>query len=191
MSKKIQYNSPVILTFAIVSFGALILNMITNGWSNRLLFSVYRSSFGNPFTYIRLFGHVLGHANLQHYTGNMMMILLLGPMIEERYGSITMLKMMGITAFVTGIINSLLFPRIALCGASGIVFLLIVLSSMVNFKEGEIPLTLILVLVVYLGEEIVNGLFSKDNISQLAHIIGGLCGCGFGFMIGAKRKNNV
>lgn len=191
MSKKIQYNSPVILTFAIVSFGALILNMITNGWSNRLLFSVYRSSFGNPFTYIRLFGHVLGHSNLQHYTGNMMMILLLGPMIEERYGSITMLKMMGITAFVTGIINSLLFPRIALCGASGIVFLLIVLSSMVNFKEGEIPLTLILVLVVYLGEEIVNGLFSKDNISQLAHIIGGLCGCGFGFMIGAKRKNNV
>ena len=191
MSKKIQYNSPVILTFAIVSFGALILNMITNGWSNRLLFSVYRSSFGNPFTYVRLFGHVLGHSNLQHYTGNMMMILLLGPMIEERYGSITMLKMMGITAFVTGIINSLLFPRIALCGASGIVFLLIVLSSMVNFKEGEIPLTLILVLVVYLGEEIVNGLFSKDNISQLAHIIGGLCGCGFGFMIGAKRKNNV
>lgn len=191
MSKKIQYNSPVILTFAIVSFGALILNMITKGWSNRLLFSVYRSSFGNPFTYIRLFGHVLGHSNLQHYTGNMMMILLLGPMIEERYGSITMLKMMGITAFVTGIINSLLFPRIALCGASGIVFLLIVLSSMVNFKEGEIPLTLILVLVVYLGEEIVNGLFSKDNISQLAHIIGGLCGCGFGFMIGAKRKNNV
>ena len=69
--------------------------------------------------------------------------------------------------------------------------MLIVLSSMVNFKEGEIPLTLILVLVVYLGEEIVNGLFSKDNISQLAHIIGGLCGCGFGFMIGAKRKNNV
>ena len=191
MSKKIQYNSPVILTFAIVSFGALILNMITKGWSNRLLFSVYRSSFGNPFTYVRLFGHVLGHSNLQHYTGNMMMILLLGPMIEERYGSITMLKMMGITAFVTGIINSLLFPRIALCGASGIVFLLIVLSSMVNFKEGEIPLTLILVLVVYLGEEIVNGLFSKDNISQLAHIIGGLCGCGFGFMIGAKRKNNV
>lgn len=191
MSKKIQYNSPVILTFAIVSFGALILNMITKGWSNRLLFSVYRSSFGNPFTYIRLFGHVLGHSNLQHYTGNMMMILLLGPMIEERYGSITMLKMMGITAFVTGIINSLLFPRVALCGASGIVFLLIVLSSMVNFKEGEIPLTLILVLVVYLGEEIVNGLFSKDNISQLAHIIGGLCGCGFGFMIGAKRKNNV
>ena len=191
MSKKIQYNSPVILTFAIVSFGALILNMITKGWSNRLLFSVYRSSFGNPFTYVRLFGHVLGHSNLQHYTGNMMMILLLGPMIEERYGSITMLKMMGITAFVTGIINSLLFPRIALCGASGIVFLLIVLSSMVNFKEGEIPLTLILVLVVYLGEEIVNGVFSKDNISQLAHIIGGLCGCGFGFMIGAKRKNNV
>ena len=47
MSKKIQYNSPVILTFAIVSFGALLLNMITNGWSNRLLFSVYRSSFGS------------------------------------------------------------------------------------------------------------------------------------------------
>ena len=191
MSKKIQYNSPVILTFAIVSFGALIINSITNGISNQLFFSVYRSSLSNPLTYIRLFGHVLEHANLQHYTGNMMMILLLGPMIEERYGSRTTLQMIGITAFVTGIINSALFPRVALCGASGIVFLLIVLSSMVNFKEGEIPLTLILVLVVYLGEEIVNGLFSRDNISQLAHIIGGICGCGFGFMIGAKKKNHV
>ena len=181
MIRKIQYNSPVILTFAIVSLVALLLNGLTKGLTNTLFFSVYRSSFSDPFSYVRLFGHVFGHANLEHYIGNMMMLLLLGPMVEERYGSVALLIMMIITALVTGVINIIFFPGIALLGASGIVFLLIVLSSMVGFSQGRIPLTLILVLILYLGQEIYNGVFIKDNISHITHIIGGLCGCAFGF----------
>ena len=47
MKKKtlhLQYNSPVVLSFALVSLGALLLNLFTHGRSNTLLFSVYRSS---------------------------------------------------------------------------------------------------------------------------------------------------
>ena len=187
--QKIQYNSPVILTFAIISLLTLFLNWVTRGYTNALLFSVYRAPFSDPFTYIRLFGHVLGHANLEHYVGNMMMILLLGPMVEERYGSILLVIMMAITAFVTGLINMLIFPNTALLGASGLVFLLIVLSSMVGFSDGRIPLTLILVLVLYLGQEIYAGVFTEDNVSHFTHIIGGLCGCAFGFLI--KKKDKV
>ena len=66
--------------------------------------------------------------------------------------------------------------------------LLIVLSSMVGFSDGRIPLTLILVLVFYLGQEIYDGLFTKDNISHITHIIGGLCGCMFGFALAKKRR---
>ena len=187
MIKKVQYNSPVILTFALVSLVALVLNTLTRGYTNALFFSVYRSSFQDPFTVIRLFGHVLGHANMEHYVGNMMMLLLLGPMVEERYGSINLLIMIVITSVVTGIINMVFFPGTALLGASGIVFLLIVLSSMVGFSDGRIPLTLILVLVFYIGQEIYDGLFTKDNISHITHIIGGLCGCMFGFTLGKSK----
>ena len=70
IKKVIQYNSPVILTFSAVSLVALILGTITGGFTNRLLFSVYRSSLLNPHTYIRLFTHVLGHADISHYLGN-------------------------------------------------------------------------------------------------------------------------
>ena len=81
---------------------------------------------------------------------------------------------------VSGVIQWLFFPGTALLGASGIVFMMIVMSSLSGMKDGRIPLTLILVLILYLGGEIVNGLTLSDNVSQLSHIIGGLCGAFLG-----------
>ena len=183
----IQYNSPVILTFAGVSLIALILGTVTGGLTNTWLFSVYRSSLLNPLTYVRMFTHVLGHADLSHYMGNMMFFLLLGPGIEEKYGSRNTLLIIAATAFITGLMFFIFFPKSALLGASGIVFCFIVLSSMTDIKEGKIPLTLILVCILYIGEEVFNAIFVNDNISQLGHIIGGACGCAFGFKLGQKK----
>ena len=66
--KSIKYNSPVVLTFAIISALVLLVSMLTQGKSTLLLFSVYRGSLLDPLFYVRLFGHVLGHADLAHYT---------------------------------------------------------------------------------------------------------------------------
>ncbi len=185
--KRIKYNSPVVLSFVAISFIALILGYLTNNFTTRLLFSVYDSSFLNPLTYVRLLGHVLGHANLSHFTGNMVYILLLGPIMEEKYGSKNLLEMICITAVLTGLANMIFFNT-ALLGASGIAFMLIILSSITGIKEGEIPLTLIIVVVIFLGQEVVNGLFQKDNISQLTHIIGGVCGGVFGKVLAPNPK---
>lgn len=181
--KMIQYNSPVVLTFALVSLAALLLGMATGGESTRLLFCVYRSSSTDPLTYVRLFGHVLGHASLSHYVSNMMLFLLLGPLIEEKYGSLRLLGMILLTALVTGLANILCFPQTALLGASGIVFMLIILSSMVRLEEGKIPLTMVLVVIIYLGQELYSGIAVQDNISQLTHILGGACGGAFGWAL--------
>ena len=108
--KRIQYNSPVVLTFAGVSLIALILGYVTGGAVNTLLFSVYRSSPLNPLTYVRLFCHVLGHANYQHYIGNMLMILVIGPVLEEKYGSRSLLRAILITAVVSGLVQIIFFP---------------------------------------------------------------------------------
>jgi membrane associated rhomboid family serine protease len=101
-------------------------------------------------------------------------------MLEENYGSSLLLIMMVITALVTGVLN-ILFFRSALMGASGVVFMMILLSSFTNFTHGEIPLTFILVLILYMGVQLFNS-FNSDNISQFAHIVGGLCGSFFGFL---------
>lgn len=50
---KISFNSPVILSFAILCFLAVILNFITRGFANQVFFSVYRSSLLNPLAYVR------------------------------------------------------------------------------------------------------------------------------------------
>ncbi len=186
---KIDYNSPVILSFAFASLIALLLGYMTNNWTTRTFFCAYRSSWMDLLGYVLLFGHVLGHANFSHYINNMMMMLLVGPMLEEKYGSRLLLEMILITAFITGVVNNILFST-GLLGASGIVFMMIILSSVTSVKEGKIPLTLIVIVILYLGEQIAAGILSADNISQLTHIVGGVCGGIFGLMLQNKGNGN-
>ena len=179
--KKIHYNSPVVLSFALISLVVLILDRLSAGWTTKQLFCVYHCSLLDPLAYVRFFGHVLGHSSWSHYTGNMLLFLLIGPPLEEKYGSKTLLEFIALTALVTGLVEFFLIPGAALLGASGVVFMMIVLSSFTQTREGTVPLTFILVLVFYLGGEVINGLSSADNISQLTHIVGGVCGMIFGF----------
>ena len=185
--KRIQYNAPVTLTFALASLAALGMSAVSNGESNILFFSVYRSPVSDPLAYVRVFTHVMGHAGIDHYFSNFMMILLLGPIVEEKYGSMRMLVMMAITAVITGMINILLFPGVMLLGASGIVFMLIILSSFVNLQSGRIPITFLLVVGIYIGREIYFGISIEDNISRLSHIAGGLCGAGIGYYLNRHK----
>ena len=76
---KIKYNAPVVLTFSLISLLALIIGNITDGYSTSLIFCVYRAPLTDPLFYLRLFTHVLGHADWQHYFSNIMYILLFGP----------------------------------------------------------------------------------------------------------------
>ena len=185
---KIKLNSPLILGFVFLSLAAMILNITTGGASNRLLFMTYRSSLADPLTYVRFFGHVLGHAGWQHYIGNMSYILLLGPMLEEKYGARRLLGVMALTALITGLVNYFFFPHMARCGASGVVFAFILMTSFTSFKKGEIPITFILVAIVYLGQQVYDGLFVKDNISNMSHIVGGIVGAVSGYIMGKKRS---
>jgi len=180
--KKIQYNAPVTLTYALLALAALGLGYLTNNKSTLLVFSVYRGPVTDPLMYVRLFAHVAGHANLAHYINNFLIILLVGPILEEKYGSLKILFMILLTALVTGVINMAFFNTVLL-GASGVAFMFILLGSFANLKTGRLPVTFILVLVIYIGREIVDGISLTDNVSQLSHIAGGVCGAALGFYL--------
>lgn len=184
--KVFQYNSPVILTFTLLSFSALVISTISDA-ANWYIFSVYRSSFTDPLFYVRLFTHVLGHASFEHYFNNFLTILLIGPMLEEKYGSKTLLKILLITALGTGILHIILFNS-ALLGASGIVFALILLASYANFEKGRIPITFLLVISIFLGREIVGAFIFNDNIARMTHVFGGVIGAVSGYYYNTKRK---
>ncbi|MDR0782681.1 MAG: rhomboid family intramembrane serine protease [Propionibacteriaceae bacterium] len=185
--KRIQYNSPVMLTYALLSFIVLIIGTVTGGASNRLLFSVYKSSWADPLGYIRLFGHALGHANWAHYAGNFLLILMVGPLLEEKYRSKIMLLVIAGIALVEGLFFAI-FLNVGVMGASGVVFGLILLSSFVNYEKGRIPLTLVLAIAIYVGKEffleaseaVTN---TTSGISHIAHIIGGIFGAILGLLL--------
>lgn len=188
MPKKIVYNSPVVLTFAIISLVVLFLNKLSGGFITPAFFTLFLTDVSDPLQYLRLFTHVIGHAGWEHYAGNMTLLLLTGPMLEEKYGSRRLLTVMIFTAFITALIHIMLFPESAVLGASGIVFAFILLTSITGSREGEIPLTLIIVAVVYLGGEILAGIFEADSVSQLSHVIGGVIGCLFGYIYIKRDK---
>ena len=160
-----SFNSPVILSFTAICFVTLLLGYLTRNATTNLLFSVYRSPFLSPLTYIRLVGHVFGHAGWDHFIGNIMLLLVVGPLLEEKYGS----------------------PNIL--GASGVVFAFILLASLTSIKSGSIPLTFILVAVIYMGQQIYEGIFLQDNVANLTHIFGGIVGAGLGYVMNKKKMN--
>ena len=176
----IEYNSYVTLTMFFISLFVLILGYITGGKSTNYLFSTERSSLLSIRTYIRLITHVLGHSNWRHLSSNYLIILLLGPMIEEKYGWLNYLIMILITTFITGVINSIISKN-NLKGSSNIVFMLIVLSAFVNITSNRIPLTLVLVTLFYIVDEVIK-IFKHDNIAHYGHITGAVCGLLFGFI---------
>lgn len=188
MKLRIKYNAPVILTFALLCTVILIISELTGYQFTADWFVTHRGPMGSLHTWITMFTYVLGHASVSHFMSNMMLLLLVGPVVEEKYGSKNTLIIILVTAFLTALANMLVTSD-GLIGASGVVFAFIILCSMTSFKRGEIPLTMILVVALYLGQEIVAGVISSDNISQMAHIIGGIAGAAFGFFLeGGKRS---
>lgn len=177
----------MILGFAAVCVIAQILNMVTGGASNRAVFSVYGASLLNPLTWVRCIGHVFGHAGWDHLIGNLMYILILGPMIEEKYGARNTAVIILATAAVTGIISMIFFPRIMLLGASGVVFAFILIGSITAKEDRKIPVTFILVALLYIGQQVWQGVTQRDSISQMSHIIGGITGSVLGFTLNASQ----
>jgi membrane associated rhomboid family serine protease len=186
---RVKYNAPTTLTFTFICAAVLILNQTILRGITQSLFAVGPKGSFSPASlrcWFTLFTHVIGHADWNHLLSNFSLILLIGPILEANYGSRALLLMITCTALITGVLNTLLFSSY-LMGASGVVFMMILLASFTNFSEGEIPLTFILILILYIGREVFNS-FRQDNISEFAHIVGGLCGSLFGFFKPAKKE---
>jgi membrane associated rhomboid family serine protease len=185
MSLKISYNAPVVLTFSIICAAVFFIPFTTtNQVASGPLASLFILESSNDYASMLLY--VFGHADVNHLLGNLSFILLLGPIIEEKYGSSNLLLMIVITAIATGALNVIFFNT-GLLGASGIVFLFIILASFGNAQKG-IPLTFILIAILFLGKEIWQA-FQDNNISEFAHIVGGICGSLFGFSGLIKPQN--
>lgn len=168
--------------------GVFVAGTFTHGWTMGHLFSIPGSaSLTDWSTYPRLFLHVLGHGSSEHLFSNLIVLLLVGPMLEEMYGPAFIAGLTAVTALLTGLVMTLFFSG-NLLGASSVVFALIILSSFANAKSGTIPLTFVLISLIFLGGEVLRALRGTDNIAQFAHILGGLLGGAAGFLMARRME---
>ena len=183
-----EYNSPVILTFALLATVFYGLSTVLPGDLMGTYF-VYQGGF-SPLDLLRMFLSALGHASWSHLFGNLSLILLLGPTLEEKYSSKFLLISMLATTFVIGVFYGL-FVHKDIIGASGIVYMLILMGSFTGAADKasvdgtsvsaertkiKIPLTFILVALLYLTREVYNGLFVQNNVAEMGHLLGAFTG---------------
>lgn len=199
---RITYNAPWTLTFCLICALILVLDSTVLSGKNimQTIFCVPGSpkssmpfNLKSPFDYARIFLHIFGHENWSHFLGNFSFILLLGPLLEERYGTPSIILMSAVTALVTGVLNACFIPS-PLMGSSGIAFMMILLSSFTTIQKNEIPISFILIFLLYIGKEFINGasgIANAQNISTFAHIAGGICGSMFGFLVAPKERRNT
>jgi membrane associated rhomboid family serine protease len=186
---RFDYNAPFCLTFAIIAMAAYVSGIFTNGWALQHVFSISgQAAFTDWTTYPRLVLHALGHVSAEHLFSNLIVFLLVGPMLEEMYGPLLLAALAVITAILTGLVMMLFFSG-SLAGASGIVFALIILSSFANAKTGTIPLTFVVISLIFLGGEIIRAISGADQTAQFAHIIGGVLGGLVGFGLARRAES--
>ncbi|MGL1893280.1 MAG: rhomboid family intramembrane serine protease [Spirochaetaceae bacterium] len=192
MKIRIKYNAPVSLTFIILSSLILFLNTHVNAFLISDWFTADgRMSFNysDPMGYIKFISHILGHTDIEHFLGNAIYLILLGPILEEKYKSLVLFGLIITTAVISSLINAF-FVDTYMLGASGIVYLFIVLVSFTNIEKGEFPLSVVVVLGFYIYKE-----FTREdagNISVLTHLVGAVTGLLYGLltvMVGFSGSN--
>lgn len=180
MKIRIKYNAPVSLTFIILSSIVLFLNTNVNSYLISNWFTADGTisfNYSDPICYLKFITHLLGHTDINHFTGNAIYLILLGPILEEKYKSRTLLVLIIITAIISSGINAL-FVDTYMLGASGIVYLFIVLVSFTNIEKGEFPLSVVVVLGFYIYKEISRE--DTGDISVVTHTVGAIIGLLFG-----------
>lgn len=177
---KITLNSPFILLFTLIATLVLAFSLLANA---HLRIFTLEGIFNHSDwqNYFGLFLYPFSHLTIQHFVGNFGILLLLGPLLEKKFGWKKLVLMSLATTLVIAVLHILISDS-QLIGASGLVFMFIVLASLSESTGKEIPLTFILVAILFLGQEII-GLFNKDAVSQMAHICGGIMGVVFRYAL--------
>ena len=142
----------------------------------------------HPWTWLTLLTWPFVHADTEHLWSNLMFFLLLSPSLENKQSWPEYLFCLFLTSVVIGL-GHLVFGgnQTNLIGASGWVFMMIILSTFTSDEPGTISVLTIIVALMYGWREIREA-FSPNQISQLAHALGGVCGLLFGLMGSGQRS---
>ena len=187
--RRIVVDAPVVLGFAFVCCAVFFVNVVAPGTNVFVACPPFRmASPLNPLTYLRLLTHTVGHTGYDRLKGNMVNLLLVGPASEKEFGSMNLLKIMFYVAVSSAVAHMALGPANGYqLGASGVVFALILLNSLLSAHSGVVPLTFLLTAGLWVSDEVFRFFFARDQVSHVAHLSGAVVGTLAGYAIHADR----
>ncbi len=190
---KVSYDAPVTLTFVIICAILFLLSTfaIKNGALNKILASPTSTAGALPFivsqpiSYLRLLLYIFGAGEGAVLITNLILIMLLGPAMEERYGSVIIGIMIFVSALFSGVLNAC-FCSESLVGAVPVVSMMIFLNAFMSFSKKKFPLSFAAVMILFVMLEVFSG---AGAIRIIICIAGGLCGSLFAFLTSPKTRS--
>jgi membrane associated rhomboid family serine protease len=189
--RRLTVETPVVILFCLLCVMVHILQATV--WSGLNTFLAVRDTFDitSPMQLPRLFTHVIAHdGTLQHIRGNLTHILLVGPSAEHVYGSRCILLVIVLVALFSSLVHIVVgSSHTHQLGASGVVFSVILLNSLVAAASGTIPISFVLTAGLWCFDELYKFLFGHDGISHHAHLTGAVVGTVVAYYsVGAKQN---
>ena len=189
---KFQYDSPVMLTFAFITLIIFVLDTFVFKGKLKDTWLITPTAAGGAFPFafsdfpsiLRLFIHIFGYTESSVLICNLIFILLLGPQMEERYGSVIIGIMIFVSSLFSGVLNAC-FCKNAVCGAEPVVFMLILLWTMMQLSRSKISASAIAVIALFITMLV----FRKNPNGVVGVVViaaGGLCGSLFAFLTSPK-----
>lgn len=192
--EKIHIDSPLIISFCLICF---IIQLARSVFGLQLALqyfgipSLRLFDFYSPLSYVRIFTQVLGHTSWAHLSGNMTHILLVGPACEREFGMYNLLRIMGWTAAASAVAHMLFGPANGIqIGASGVVFMLILLNSLIEARIGRLPLTFVVQVALWCSKEVSAQFFSNDQVSHVGHLTGAIVGTVAGYHLHVEKVHD-
>lgn len=191
---KFVYDAPVTITFALLALVIFILDtfVFKGSFSGQWLLTPTVAEGFLPFSFsdfpsiVRLFLHVFGYTDPAVLICNLIFILLLGPAMEERYGSVIIGIMIFVAALFSGVLSAC-FCKVPACGAEPVVFMLVLLCTMMHLSRSKVSASSLAVIALFIGM-----LVLRKNLNGVVGVVivvaGGLCGSLFAFLTSPKAR---
>ena len=191
---KFNYDAPVTLTFTLLSILLFLIDIIflecnlnTSLFRTPAIGGEFQFNFKSISSYLKLFLYVFGWRSTISFFSELVVILLLGARMEERYGSLVIGLMILINTIFTSVLTACCCKQ-PFSGTDSIVFMLILLDMLFHISKKTISLS----------SALATGLFivclfvvpnQNDIVGVLIVLAGGLCGSLFAFMASPKTNN--
>ena len=190
---KFSYDAPVTLSFVIICALLFLLNtlVIKNGALGKILASPTTQAGALPFivkqpvSYLRLLLYIFGSGEVNNFITYILIVLLLGPAMEERYGSVIIGIMIFVAALFSGVLNAC-FCVESLTGPVPVVCMMIFLTAFMSFSNKTVPITFLATIIFFVYFSITSGI---GAVRLIICIAGGLCGSLFAFLTSPKAKS--